>query len=353
MTHSEASDILELNPGFDREGLKLAYHRLFVSTFRSKSFSQTMDESKELEKKLVQINQAFCLLDKSEILSEYELQLDFRHDDLEKYLDLSQNNESNKELTETLDYITRHEKFGLALSLLEEGITTGMGPEQPETLKSIPDALRLLGKVLISMGLVNQGIKYLNFGLKNYNKALNYKRIGEYRLAAHHFAMELKNKETEVPIDEICQKISICYFLLGDFENAIQIIEEVLPNLLPRKSLFDGSCKAKDFATAIMVSMFRLDEVSGKKLDNIKIRLKYPLCFKYLQNCYGNLDTAFKVIEEFEKNNNSYDEFLRDLKPKTYIRPKIILTYELLELHEYYFQLFRKPLRKSLLYHPK
>jgi hypothetical protein len=96
-----------------------------------------------------------------------------------------------------------------------------------------------------------------------------------------------------------------------------------------------------------------LDEVQGKIFEQVKIWLKYPLCLKYLQNCYGKLSSAFKVIEEFEKDNSAYDEFLNNLKPKPFIKEHVVLKYEDIEFEENYYDLFKQPISKSLIYHPK
>ena len=99
--------------------------------------------------------------------------------------------------------------------------------------------------------------------------------------------------------------------------------------------------------------MSRLHELEGSSVDALKMRVKYPLCSKYLQNCYGKISAAFKVIEEFERESDKYDLFLDSLKPKNPVKESIEADYTIEELQKAYLQLFEEPLLKSLIYNPK
>jgi len=353
MNKTQAKELLKLPISFDKETLRLHYHEHFIRTFRLKSASLTIENSNELDSKLSSINKAFCVLDNSEIQNINELQFDFRFEKLEKKIKATKSHRSKNDLVKHVENLIHLERYGLALSLLEIGIELSLKEDSKISLSSIGRAINTLGKVLVELGLVSQGILFLNYNVGNYDKALNYRRVGEYKLAAHHFALELRLRESEIPVDVLCQRISICYFLLNDFENSIKIIEEVLPKLIPKKNIFEESCQYKDFATAILVSMYRLNAVSGKKIDKIKIRLKYPLCFKYLQQCYGKLEVALAVMLKFENDHDEYEEFLNKLKAEPFVREVVDLQYNLSELEENYYDLFEQPMNNSLIYNPK
>ncbi len=352
MNKSEARDILGLSKDFDKESLRLQYHTQFIETFRLKSASLTIENSKSLEAKLADINRAFSILDGSEIQNVNELQFDFRFEKFEKKITATKSHRSRNDLVRHVENLIQQKRYGLALSILEIGIKLSFLEESEISLSSVERAINTLGKVIIQLGMVNQGLRYLNYKTGNYEKAQNYRRVGEYKLAAHHFALEMMLRESDVPLEDLCQRISICYFLLNDFENSIKIIEEVLPQITPRKSVFEGACDYKNFATAIVVSMNKLNAVSGKKFDNIRVRLKYPLCFKYLQKCHGNIDDALAILANFKNDSNAYEEFLNSLKPEPFITEEVDLQYSLSELEENY-DLFEQPMKKSLIYNPK
>ena len=85
----------------------------------------------------------------------------------------------------------------------------------------------------------------------------------------------------------------------------------------------------------------------------LKIWVKYPLSSKYLQKCYGKISEAYKVIEEFEKESDKYDQFLNLLKPKNPVKEQVKADYSIKELQNSYQDLFEEPMLKSLIYHPK
>lgn len=353
MTKAEALGILQLPRNYDKEWLRLNYHKFFVDEFRLKSAALTNSEVSQHESILNLLNKAFSLLDGTEIVENDELQLDFRLKEIDKSKLQNLKKKPETAFVSFIEKMMREHREGLSLSLLEISIGLSLKESHGFSPVNLNVLMPLLGQLLIELGMVNQGIKYFNFGKGNYEKGLAFKHIGDYKMAAHHFALELPLNESNVPVDEICQHISICYFLLNDYENAIDIIETVLPRLATKKNIFEESCKWKNFATAIMVSMNKLNKFAGKTFDGIKLRLKYPLCFKYLQKCYGNIDAAWNVIESFESNSSKYDEFLNNLKTKPNFRNNINMDYDLEEISECYSSIFNQPLNKSLIYNPK
>lgn len=353
MIKAEALGILQLPRNYDKEWLRLNYHKFFVDEFRLKSVALTNSEVAQHVSILNLINQAYSQLDGTEIIEIDELQFDFRLKEFEKNKLHSLKKKPEMAFVSFIEKMMREHREGLSLSLLEISIGLSLKESHGFSPVNLNVLMPLLGQLLIELGLINQGIKYYNFGKDNYEKGLAYKQIGDYKMAAHHFALELPLNESNVPVAEICQHISICYFLLNDYENAVDIIETVLPRIASKKNIFEESCKWKSFATAIMVSMNKLNKFAGKTLDGIKLRLKYPLCYKYLQNCYGNLDAAWQVIESFELNSGLYDDFLNNLKTKPNFRSNINMDYDLDEISECYSSIFNQPLNKSLIYNPK
>ncbi len=353
MTKSEARELFELDENFDKEDLRLIYHKKYIGVYRKKSAAVTLDQVKECDEEIQGLNIAFCTLDSSEIKNSDELQLDFRNRDFEERFSSSKSRRSIENFNVHIHNLLQHNRYGLALSLLEIGIFLSLKKDSEVSMASISRSINSMGKLLTELGLIHQGIRYQNFNQSDYEKGRNFKRIGEYRLAAHHFALELRNKDTRFPIDDLCQHISLCYFLLNDYENAISIIEEVLPKLMPKKNIFEESCKWKDFATTLMISMYRMNVVKGKQFDMIKIRVKYPLSSKYLNNCFGSLDAAWKVVEKLEKNHDEFDLFMKGIVPEPFVKKNVDLEYSIEELEENYFDLFEIPMNKSLIYNPK
>ena len=84
-----------------------------------------------------------------------------------------------------------------------------------------------------------------------------------------------------------------------------------------------------------------------------KTIVKYPLCSKYLLNCYGKLSTAFADVEAFDEDQEAYDEFLNNLKPRNPVTEQLELNYAVEELQESFLTMYGEPLEKSLIYNPK
>ena len=347
----EAIKILELQEKFEREELKKNYIRLFLSAHRRKCAAVTIVEMESQEKQIQRINMAYSVLNKTEVSSTGNLLLDIVEVPV-KDQEL-RHHKANDKLEEFILQLIEGKKHALCIRLLELAITE-FDDNAPRKLNfDLIVAYRLLGKVLIESGLINQGVPYYNYGQSNFERGKSYMEIGDYRSALHFIGKELRKRETDIPYDEVCQLISICYFLVGEYQNAIQIIEDVLPALLPKKQIFEESCKSKKFATVTMICMYRLHKLEGTTLDAIKMRVKYPLCSKYLQNCYGKITEAYKVIEEFEHESEKYDLFLDSLKPENPVKEDIDPDYTIEELQRAYLVLFDEPLLKSLIYNPK
>lgn len=353
MTQNEALKILQLNVDFSPELLRHNYHKRYVECFRGKSVALTNDEVDEKKGQIQLLNDAFCTLDNTEVLKEGEIQLDFRFRDFDKEEILKSQNEPNKSLRSFIERMMVENREGLALSLLEMSIALSARESSSLPQSNLKGLIPLLGKLLLELGLVEQGIKFLNFGKSSAEKAENHFGIGDYKMAAHHYAMELKLSESNMTVDDICQRIAICYFLLSDYENATNIVEEVLPKLAPTKQIFETSCKSNNFAIAMMISIYKQDDYKGKMVDAIKLRLKYPLCYKYLQNCFGKVETAWNVIKNFEEDNTAYEQFMNELKPPTFIRKEVNMDYDEEEISQIYLNLFEEPIQRSLIYHPK
>lgn len=352
MKRSEALDLLQLQEGFDTEQLRLNYHEKFVLCYRELSAAVTIEDSERKKTELHELNKAYSEIEGQDIIDSEMLQFDFRFKNFDRDEILNDKKKSMDEIAVFVQKMMNERREGLALSLLEKGISLSAMEQSNFAYSNLRTLIPLLGELLIELGLTNQGMKYLNFGKTSYKKALNYIRIGDYKMAAHHFALELKLSESGVGSDEICREISLCYFLLNDYENATNIIEEVLPRVVPKRQIFEENCKEKDFAIAMMVSIYKLNDYRGKILDEIKIRLKYPLCFKYLVNCFGKIENAWKIVLEFERDNKAYDKFMSGLKPKSSIRKKVDMSYDLDEISEIHLHLFEVPIKKSLIYHP-
>jgi len=352
MDKKEAQDILGLRNGFDKEDLKKSYTLNFIKVFREKSAAMTIEKSEQFDRRLHEFNEAFCILDNSEILERGDYQFDFRH------LNAPSRHETivsvgNTELEKSLEKLLTAGHHLLLLRLLEISISKYLSNPTRKLIPTFFSEVRIMGKTLIELGLINQGIVYYSYGLDNFEKARRYKSVGDYRSAIHYFGKELKNKNSEVPKDEVCQLISISYFLLNEYKNAIGIIENILPQLLPNKQIFEQACRWKNFATELMVSIYKVHRIEGKQLDVLKIRVKYPLSAKYLQKCHGKVSEAFKVIDNFEKNHVEYDAFIDSIKPKSIVKEKISFDYNTQELKEKYFSFFNDSILKSHIYHPK
>ena len=350
MNKKEASSILHLEQNFEREELRKAYLTSFIVAFRMKSAAVTIVEMESRDRELRNINQAYSLLQELEARDSTSLLFDF---DIKAAADIKESNHiSGKGLEEHITALLAERKHLMSIRLLELAIVRYSSSKSALNF-DLTTAYRMLGKCLIQCGLINQGISFYNYGLKPYHRAKNLMLIADYRSALHYFGMELKKKETDVPYDEICQIISICYFLVGEYENALNIIEDVLPQFIPKRQIFENECKSRKFATAIMLSMYRLMNLEGRKMENLKIRVKYPMCSKYLQNCFGKISEAFKVIGEFEKMPEKHDAFFDSLKPENPVRERIEEDYDIGELQSCFLNIFGKPLEKSLIYHPK
>ena len=352
MITTEAIGILNLQDKFEREELKKNYISSFISAHRKKCVAVTIVEMESQERQIHRINMAYGVLNKSELPAAGMMEFDFVDESSKEELSLTHHGPSKK-LEDFILSLLRNKKHGLCLRLLELAISNYDDSTSNKISFDLGVAYRLLGKVLIEVGLINQGVPFYNYGHSNYEKGKSFMQIGDYRSALHFMGKELRKRETEVPYDEICQLISICYFLIGEYQNAINIIEDVLPELVPKKQIFEESCKSKKFATATMLCMSRLHKLEGGSLDALKMRVKYPMCSKYLQNCYGKISEAYKVIEEFERESDKYDLFLDSLKPKNPVKESIEEDYTIEELQKAYLELFQEPLLKSLIYNPK
>ena len=352
MDKKEAIEILGLKIEFDKDELKKIYTRQFISAFRAKSAALTIIESEQLDRRLHEFNEAFCTLDDSEILERGDYQFDFRHLQAPtKYETFV--SKGNNVLEESLQSLLSEGHHLLLLRLLEISIFNYLSDKSKKMTENFFSEVRMMGKTLIELGLINQGVVYYAYGLNFYEKAKRYFSVGDYRSAIHFFGKELKNGKSQIPKDEICQQISISYFLLNEYRNAVGIIEDVLPELLPNKEIFEHACRWKNFATELMVSIYKVSRLESKTLDNLKIRMKYPLSAKYLQKCYGKVSEAFKIIDKFEKNHAEYDDFLDSIKPKSIVREKISSDYSFEDLKEKYFSFFDDSISKSLIYNPK
>ena len=259
----------------------------------------------------------------------------------------------NEKLQNSIEALLKDGHHVLIMRLLEISICNYLKNNTKKTAPDFITEIRLLGKTMVELGLINQGIPYYNFGLRPFYKAKNYKKIGDYRSALNLFAQELKIKNNDIPLDEICQHLAVCYFLMNEYQNAVNVIEEILPQLMAKKQIFETACKWKSFATVLMVSIYKLDQIKGKKLELIKVRVKYPLSTKYLQNCFGSIQEAFKTINAFEQDHALYEDFLDNLKTRSIARSDITMEYTLDEMKEKYYQFFDDSISKSNLYHPK
>ena len=351
MIKAEAISILNLQDKFEIEELKKNYISAFVSSYRKKSAAVTMVEMESQEKVIHRINLAYSILNNSELTIE-ALRFDFEAESSNEELSLNHPG-PNKKIENFILALLEKNKHGLCIRLLELAISEHNESTPRKLNFDLAIAYRLLGKTLIQIGLINQGMPLYNFGHTHLERGKSYMQIGDFRSALHYMGKEIRMRETDVPFDEICQMISICYFLIGEYENALNIIEEVLPTLIPKKQIFEESCKSKKFATVIMLCMYRIHDLEGSNFDTLKIWVKYSMCSKYLKSCYGKISEAYKVIEEFERESEKYDEFLISLKPKNPVKEKIDTQYEIEELQKSYLELFDEPLLKSLIYNPK
>ena len=351
MNRKDAISVLKLEENFETEELHRAYLSSFINAFRKKSAAVTIVEMETCERVIKDINRAYCHLHERDYPDNTSLLFDFNYQDSDEKEDANQI--SGPGLEDHVVNLLEQRKHIMCIRLLELAIVRYGEGNAKATNFNTTTAYRMLGKCLIQCGMINQGIPFYNYRLKAYNRAKNLMLIGDYRSALHYFGKELKEKETEVSYDEICQLISISYFLSGEYQNALNIIEDVLPQFMPKRQIFENECRSKKFATAIMLCMYRLMNLEGNTLESIKIRVKYPMCSKYLQNCYGKISEAFKVIEEFEKIPEKQDAFFNSLKPENPVRERIEASYEIEDLQAQFLLIFGKPLEKSLIYNPK
>ncbi|MEQ8323603.1 MAG: hypothetical protein RIC15_11775 [Vicingaceae bacterium] len=350
MNKSEAEKILKLSGKYELEELKRAYLCSFVNTFRKSAAAVTIMEMEQRERELKRINSAYFSLNGNQDPKDASIHFDFEPLTV---VTPEKPSEKNLNIQEQILDLLSQQKHTLCIRLLEQALLQ----YNQDTGKVIGldrvKVLRLLGKTLIQIGMINKGMPLYNMSLLAYEKAKNMMAIGDYRSALHYFGKELNDKETKVPFDEICEMISICYFLSGDYENALSIVENVLPGLMPKRQIFSGGSQTEKYATVLLICIYRSMNLEGGSLDQLKIRVKYPLAAKYLQNCYGKISEAIKIVDDFENNPESYDRFMDSLKPANPVREQIELSYELDDLQIQYLAIFGQPMKKSLIYNPK
>lgn len=352
MLHTESISVLHLPSKFSYEELRHNYHLEYLRLYRNKLSAATQEDIREIEDQVREVNLCFCELEGQPLLGELDLQLDFRHNNLPEIPDPALFSDEDMRLEQNIKDLWGNHQHGLALRLLEICINQAKLSERGKHRIHYSPTMKLLGRTMLELGMAEQGTGFATFGLSNYEKAQVYKRISDYKTAAIYLGKSLQTGDAPIPIDEVCQQISICYFLLNDYENALNIIEDILPELIPRRNIFEISCKSKKFATSLMISVTRLSNVSASVFQSTKLRLKYPLSYKYLRNCYGSVANAFKIVEEIEGNPQLFDEFMASLHQDTIFRNVVELDYSIENLGAVYFKIFNNPLEKSLIYHP-
>lgn len=352
MTKAEALDLFSISGDCDREYLRMIYHAAYVGNFRSRSSAVNSDEAAALTGKLHKLNQAYTLLCYKERAVIDALMFDFNPGEL---ISLPQNRMPDREagFREVVGEVLAEGKHGMAMSLLERGIAMSLSPSSSLSLKPLDEAVRMLGKIVCDLGLISQSITLKTAGLGNIEKANVLYSMNEFRLAAQAFATELQADKPQMEKDELCLHIAACHFMLAEYEYALDVVESVLPRIMPAKAIFRGRHASADMAMSLMLCMKKIRKRKGIFLEKAYSGWKYPITVRYLMKCHGSLERAFKIRNKFMAETEESESIPPSLKTKFSPLTECRMEYDMEEYSRYYYRLFSRPLSGSLIYNPE
>lgn len=356
MNKSEAITMLQADDQLTPELIRHNYGVKFLHLYRNKVNAVLNEEADNLDRKMLELNEAYGTLRQHAIAGHSGFDYDFgqlpligadtayyRTEPIPEFLKLI---ECSRELM-------KDKKYGLAFRLIETGIFKSLNDPKFKHSISTKHLLRCFGSVLTKVGMVAEGVQFMNDGAPDYYKGQTFFEIGDYRTAIQYFGEELKKKETMIDKQDVALSIAKCYFLLREYENCLQVLESILPNLVPRSKLFNAPIKSKKHGKIMLLSIHLIGKLQGQPIDRMRAKILYPVTMKFIQKCFGSVNDAVTVLKEYRNNSEKVEAFMESITPVLEIDEQAHLEYDIEQLQRHFFEIFDEPMNQSLIYHKK
>jgi tetratricopeptide (TPR) repeat protein len=350
MRKEEAFTTLGLKSNCSNEMVFEAYRKTYIQTVLPSTSPSLINEDK-----LKLLNTAFTALIEVEKRDEssnsllFDLGIDMKNvkQNITANFDVFPEFES---LITKCSGLSENKKYGLAIRLMEIGIRKSYELNRYKAFTGQRRLIRSLGKLLIDMGLKDQGIALLTIGSVNYYIGKSFFEIRDYQSAIKYFGRELKDREAKITNQDIVLSIVKCYFLLGEYANCLHVIERVLPNFESSKS--KDWCLPEKMSKILLFAISKAENLNKGMLIKFKLKLKYPVSYRCISKNIPSFNQGLTFLDEI-KDPTVFNEFLQSIAPTYQVVQYPVLSYTEEELNEAYYEIFSEPLNSSLIYNKK
>jgi len=336
------------------ETIARSYKKLYFDTYR-KLVKKHSDPS-VLNEKLRLINKAYMSLD----IDSTSVPINDPGFFLDLGTDLGQfkhNQPANfdvfpefKRLLDKVDELTVERKHGLAIRLLEIGTQRSFKMNRYKAFTGHRTLIRKLGKLLLDIGMKEKGVELMTAGSINYYIGKTLFEIKDYHEAIKYFGRELQNKKAKVSSMDIVLSIVKCYFLLGEYENCLHIIERLLPNFESRrKRNLELPSKVSKM---LLFCISKVENLKKGILVKFKLKLKYPVSYSCISQHIDTFKDGLVFLDEVQ-NEDSFNSFYKSLEPEFKVLEDVNMEYTEEDLNEIYYEIFSEPLNSSQLYNKR
>lgn len=346
MNYKNALEILELFNEFTIEDLKRNYRKLVFEHHPDRAHGAANEKITELNNKIIMYNEAYDLLTNKTNDDDNFSSMNFNWDapwTAHCQYDYSLTIEDIKyfqmqKLWWTSQELIDEKKYGLSIRLFEIGINKCLSGEFDDY--RLYQLGRDLGTLLFRLGLITDGIKFLQLVEANYYLGNAYFFYEDYKNAIYYWNYEFTNPQTAIEYEGLNLKIIRAYFLLKEYEQCINTVESLNENNL---FLRDTIPYTKFLPQMFLFSIYTIE--GNKFLSENIFKNKYPISYKYIIRILISYQSAIDEMTKIVSHEKEYNKFMKRAKPKdTYkIKGDISLDYSIDELKIIYEKIFKEP----------
>jgi tetratricopeptide (TPR) repeat protein len=355
MRKEKALATLGLKSDCSQESIYEAYRAVYFQTALPKA-SQRTSSTLVNHDKLKEYNKAFaalCLPELDENTIDHQLLLDLGIDVNEVKQHITANFDVFPEFEKLIEKCNAHAAqghYGMAIRLLEIGISRSYELNRYKAFTGQRRLIRTLGKLLLDVGLKDQGIGLLTIGSVNYYIGKSFFEIRDYQSAIKYYGRELKDRKAKVTSQDIVLSIVKCYFLLGEYSNCLHVVERVLPNFESSKS--KDWCLPDKMSKILLFSISKAEQLKKGVLTKFKLKLKYPVSYRCISKNMPSFHQGLNFLDEI-KDPEAFDEFVASIEPSYRMAESPNMNYNEEALNEAYYEIFSEPLNSSQLYNKR
>ncbi len=241
-----------------------------------------------------------------------------------------------QQLKQDCTQLHQDQKSGLALRLCELSVKKCLEDDKYHKKPNLSFLRELIGDQLMRIGLVNQGLKFLLLPDNHFKNGLTLMNTRDYATAVKYFGKTLQLGENTDEKLQACLAVVQCYFLIGSFENCIDFVENIIPEVI-EPGAYEADQKERKIGKVIAYCLWR---VLNGNINRIVLKLKFPMSHHIISQDFSNLNEAFDEVKKYNSESNMPNELLKLIEPKPIIFEPVNMDYSEEELYKKYYEIF-------------